>query len=37
MKYGKYDIEWKTSLQGMSLSDIWDYLRKREGSFNFQQ
>ncbi len=34
MKYGKNDIEWQTSIQGMSLSDFWAYLRKREGSFN---
>ncbi len=26
-------IEWHTSIQGMSLSDLRDYLRKREGSF----
>ncbi len=34
MKYGKNDIEWQTSIEGMSLSDLGDYLRKREGSFN---
>ncbi len=33
MKYGKNDIEWQTSIQGMSLSNFGDYLRKREGSF----
>ncbi len=33
MKYGENDIEWKTSTQGMNVSDLWDYLRKREGSF----
>ncbi len=31
--YGKHDTEWQTSIQGMSLSDFVDYLRKREGSF----
>ncbi len=36
MKYGKNDIEWQTSIEGMSLSDFWDYLRKREGSINVQ-
>ncbi len=34
MKYGKHDIEWQTNIQGMSLSDFCDYLRKREGIFN---
>ncbi len=34
MKYGKNDIEWQTSIQGMSLSDFGGYFRKREGSFN---
>ncbi len=34
MKFDKNYIEWQTSIQGMSLSDFWDYLRKREGSFN---
>ncbi len=34
MKYGENDIEWQTIIQGMSLSDFWDYLRKGEGSFN---
>ncbi len=29
MNYGKSDIEWQTSIQGMSLSDLRDYLRKR--------
>ncbi len=33
MKHDKNDIEWQTSIQGMSLSDFWDYLRKREGRF----
>ncbi len=33
MKYGKNYVEWKTSIQGMSLSDFWDYLSKKEGSF----
>ncbi len=33
MKYGKNGIEWQTSIQGKSLSDSWDYLRKREGIF----
>ncbi len=25
-------IEWQTSIQGMSLSDFWDYVKKREES-----
>ncbi len=29
MKYGKNDTERQTSIQGMSLSDFGDYLRKR--------
>ncbi len=33
MKYDKHYIEWQTSIQGRSLSDFWEYLRKREGSF----
>ncbi len=36
MKYGKNDIEWQTSIQGMSLSDLKDYLQKRTGSFKHQ-
>ncbi len=34
MKYGKNDIEWQTNIQGMSLSDFRNYVRKRKGSFN---
>ncbi len=34
MIYGKNDIEWQTSIQGMSLSEFGDYLRKREGIIN---
>ncbi len=34
MKYGKNDIKGQTSIQGISISDILDYLRKEEGSFN---
>ncbi len=34
MKYGKNDIEWQTSIQGMSLNDCCNYLRKRDGRFN---
>ncbi len=34
MKYGKNDIKGQTSIQGISISDILDYLRKGEGSFN---
>ncbi len=33
MKYGENDIEWQTIIQGMSLNDFGDYLRKTEGSF----
>ncbi len=33
-KYGKNDIEWQISIQGMNWSGFWDYLRKRDGSFN---
>ncbi len=35
MKYGKNDLEWQTSIQGMSFSDFWDYLNKREWSFKW--
>ncbi len=34
MKYDKNNTELQTSIQAMSLSDLGDYLRKREGSFN---
>ncbi len=37
MKYGKNDIEWQASIQGMSLSDLGDYLRKRERSFKLEK
>ncbi len=33
MKYGKSDTEWQTSIQDMILSELLDYLRKREESF----
>ncbi len=33
MEYGKNYIERQTNIQDISLSDIWDYFRKREGSF----
>ncbi len=33
MEYGKNYIEWQTSIQGMSLSDFWNYLKKWEWSF----
>ncbi len=35
MKYSKIDIEWPTSIQGMSVSDLRDYLSKREGIVNY--
>ncbi len=34
MKYATNDIECQTRIQGMSLSEFCDYLRKREGSCN---
>ncbi len=32
IKYGKNDIEWQTSIQGMSWVFFYDYFRKREES-----
>ncbi len=33
MKHVINDIEWQTSIQGMSLSDLGETLGKRKGSF----
>ncbi len=34
IKYDTNDIEGQSSIQGMSLGDLGDYLRKRKGNFN---
>ncbi len=36
VKYGKNDIEWQTSIQGMRLSDLGDSLRKRKGIVKYK-
>ncbi len=36
IKYGKQYIEWQTNKQGMRLSNVLDYLKKREGNFKDQ-
>ncbi len=34
MKHGESDVEWQISIQGMHLSASWNYVWKREESFN---
>ncbi len=33
MKHGESDVEGKISIQGIYLSDFWNYFWKREGTF----